>query len=44
MLGLQDVSILLAYLLSAGSAVLCVVYGVLNWNKDDDSEKGGTAK
>ncbi len=33
--------ILLAYVLTIGSALLCVVYGLLNWNKpveDQDSE------
>lgn len=39
MLGLTDVSICLAYLLSAGGAIFCVVYGVLNWNKDATKEK-----
>ncbi len=28
-----DVWVLLAYVLTIGSAVLCVVYGLLNWNK-----------
>lgn len=35
MLGLNDSGIILAYLLSIGGAVLCVVYGTLNWNKSD---------
>ncbi|MEA4894142.1 MAG: hypothetical protein VB064_02655 [Oscillospiraceae bacterium] len=39
MLGLTDVSICLAYLLSVGSAIFCVVYGVLNWNRDGSDEK-----
>lgn len=33
-LGLTDPGIILAYLLSIGSALLCVVYGVLNWEKE----------
>lgn len=41
MLGLSDVSILLSYLLSIGGAVLCVVYGIINWNKDGGSAGGG---
>lgn len=32
MLGLQDISIATAYLLSIASVVGCVVYGVVNWN------------
>lgn len=39
MFGLPDPSIWLAYLLCIGSTVLCVVYGVLNWNRDDDEDK-----
>ena len=35
MLGLDDPGVILAYLLSIGGAVLCVVYGVLNWNNTD---------
>lgn len=34
MFGLTDLSIILAYSLSAISAVLCIVYGAINWNKD----------
>ncbi len=34
MFGLEDWSIILAYLLSAVSAALCFVYGAINWNKD----------
>jgi len=40
MFGLRDASILLAYLLCFASALLCVVYGVLNWNKDSDDDGG----
>jgi len=44
MLGLPDASIWLAYLLSIGGAVLCIVYGIKNWNKDSDSDNGGDGK
>jgi hypothetical protein len=44
MLGLPDASIWLAYLLSVGGAVLCVVYGIMNWNKDNGDEKEGKGK
>ena len=38
MFNLPDFSIVLAYLLCILSAVLCVVYGVINWNKGAGSE------
>ena len=34
MLGISDPIIFAAYILCAGSALLCVVYGVLNWNSE----------
>ncbi|RYD05576.1 symporter small accessory protein [Desulforamulus aquiferis] len=34
MLGIPDPQILLAYVLSLASSILCVIYGVKNWNKD----------
>ena len=33
MLGLGDTNVFLAYILTVLSAVLCVVYGIVNWNK-----------
>lgn len=33
MLGIDDGGIVLAYFLCIGSMLLCVGYGVLNWNK-----------
>ncbi len=33
--GLSGFSIFLAYLLTILSAVLCLIYGILNWNKGD---------
>ncbi len=38
MLGLQDNSIFAAYMLSIASALGCIVYGILNWNKDGNDE------
>jgi hypothetical protein len=35
-LGLADPWVAAAYLLSIASAVLCVVYGFLNWNRGDE--------
>ena len=39
MLGLADATIWLAYILCIISAVACVVYGILNWNKGADNEQ-----
>jgi hypothetical protein len=39
MFGLPDVSISLVYLLCLASAIACVVYGAINWNKGGDEEK-----
>jgi hypothetical protein len=36
MFGIDDLQIEIAYALTIGLAVLCVVYGVLMWNKEDD--------
>lgn len=41
MLGLPDTSIWLAYILSIGSAVLCIVYGIINWNRNNENDNGG---
>ena len=38
-LGLGDFSIFLAYVLCIASAVLCVIYGVINWNKGSEKEQ-----
>ncbi len=34
MLGLTDPGIIAAYLLVIGSAALCVIYGIVNWEKE----------
>lgn len=39
MLGIQDGWVFLAYSLSILSAILCVVYGFLYWNKGDEPVK-----
>jgi len=36
MLGIEDKGVVAAYLLCIASAVLCVVYGLLNWNRGDE--------
>ena len=37
MLGIEDKGVVAAYLLCIASALLCVVYGLINWNRGDDS-------
>ena len=36
MLGINDGWVAAAYILCIASTLLCIVYGVLNWNKGDD--------
>ena len=36
LLGLADGWVALAYILSLLCSLLCVVYGVINWNKGDE--------
>jgi len=38
MLGFADAGVAAAYLCTIGSAVLCVVYGLVNWNKPVNHE------
>ncbi len=37
MLGIEDPLVWLAYLLCILSAILCVVYGGINWDRGDDT-------
>ena len=37
MLGIEDNWVALAFLLCLASSALCVVYGLLNWNRGDDT-------
>ncbi|MFP4107148.1 MAG: symporter small accessory protein [Phycisphaerae bacterium] len=37
MLGIEDNTVLAAYLLCLLSSLLCVIYGLINWNRGDDS-------
>lgn len=39
MLGFGDFSIFLVYVLCIVSTVVCIVYGVINWNKDGEEDK-----
>ncbi|MFP4054595.1 MAG: symporter small accessory protein [Phycisphaerae bacterium] len=36
LLGIDDVYVWLAYVLCVASALLCVVYGAINWNKGEE--------
>jgi hypothetical protein len=36
MLGIQDPQIWMAYVLTIASALFCVIYGIMNWNKGDE--------
>ena len=36
MLGMQDATIAIAWFLSLGSAIVCVVYGAIKWNQGGD--------
>ena len=38
MLGFESPGIVLAYLLTLAAALLCVVYGMINWNKPEVGE------
>ncbi|MCK4998534.1 MAG: hypothetical protein KAS23_03330 [Anaerohalosphaera sp.] len=37
MLGIESKGVLLAYMLCIASALLCVVYGAINWNKGQET-------
>lgn len=38
MLGIQDFNIFLVFTLCIISALFCVIYGVINWNKGQEKE------
>lgn len=42
MLGIPYAGIYIPYLLCLASAVLCVVYGIVNWNKGGEEDEGET--
>ena len=39
MFGIGDFSVSLAYILCILSTILCVVYGIINWNKGEPDEE-----
>lgn len=38
MLGFQDAGVMLAYVGTILSALLCIVYGIINWNRPKEDE------
>ena len=36
MLGIEGFWVFLAYILCIASALLCVIYGLINWNRGDE--------
>lgn len=36
MLGMGDVWVAVAYLANIAIALICVIYGLINWNRDHD--------
>jgi hypothetical protein len=39
MLGIEDPWVVAPYILCLLSALLCVVWGIIKWNKDDDTSE-----
>ena len=37
MLGIEDKGVVVAYLLCIASTILCVIYGLINWNRGDET-------
>ncbi|HOK96483.1 MAG TPA: hypothetical protein PK052_08935 [Anaerohalosphaeraceae bacterium] len=37
MLGIEDKGVLAAYLLCIASTLLCVIWGLINWNRGEES-------
>jgi hypothetical protein len=44
MLGIEDKYVALAYVLCVASTILCVAYGIVMWNKGDESPKAEDIK
>ncbi|HOU09796.1 MAG TPA: hypothetical protein PL044_10160 [Clostridiales bacterium] len=44
MLGMGDAQILAVYILCILSSLLCIVYGILKWNKGEDASPQEIAK
>ncbi|MFI4913232.1 MAG: symporter small accessory protein [Sedimentisphaeraceae bacterium JB056] len=44
MFGINSVGVVLAYGLAVISTLLCVIYGIINWNKGSDEVEPGDIK
>ena len=44
MLGIDDPVVSLAYLLCIGSSLLCIVYGLVNWNRGEEKTEPADAE
>lgn len=42
LLGMGSVEIALAFWLSVGASVLCLVYGLINWNRGGETDSAKT--
>jgi len=40
MLGLEDTSIFLGYIMTIGSFFFCLIYGIINWHKGAEEKDG----
>jgi len=38
MLGFEGIGVFLAYVMSIGAGILCVIYGVIYWNTPSDAD------
>jgi len=43
-LGIEDFGVQLAYILCVLSTILCVIYGLINWNRGDEPVKSEDVK
>lgn len=39
MFGIHDTAVILAFLLCIASGILCLIYGVIQWNKGSEEPK-----
>lgn len=38
MLGIDDPQIIIGYALALGLGLICLIYGIINWNKGGDTD------
>ncbi|HPS53336.1 MAG TPA: hypothetical protein PLK08_07280 [Phycisphaerae bacterium] len=39
MFGIDDISVILAFILCIASTILCLIYGIIQWNKGFEKPK-----